>query len=109
VLTILIMCINFEALVAVVRALVSTAGGPTGQSLLIDALNIWFTNLVVFALWFWNIDAGAPASRWVALKTNSDFLSPQMLGSGDEDPDWSPGCCQTNGNLSPARRISPNG
>lgn len=91
ILTVLVMCVNFEALVAVVRALLSTAKGPSGQSLLLDALNIWFTNVVVFALWFWNIDAGGPASRGVMRKTNPDFLFPQMLGSGDEDPDWSPG------------------
>ena len=91
VLTILVMGINFEALIAVVRALLATGKGPSGHSLLIDALNIWFTNVVVFALWFWNIDAGGPASRGVSLKTSPDFLFPQMLGSGDEDPGWSPG------------------
>jgi hypothetical protein len=91
VLTVLVMCINFEALIAVVRALLASGKGPSGQSLLLDALNIWFTNVVVFALWFWNIDAGGPASRGISVKTNPDFLFPQMLGSGDEDPSWSPG------------------
>ena len=27
-----------------------------GKSLLVDSLNIWATNLIVFALWYWNID-----------------------------------------------------
>jgi len=90
-LTGLAMLMNFEALVAVVRALIAGSKGPSGQSLLIDALNIWFTNVVVFALWYWNIDAGGPASRGLAGKRTPDFLFPQMLGEGDKDPDWSPG------------------
>jgi hypothetical protein len=90
-LTIIAMLMNFEALVAVVRALIAGSKGPSGQSLLIDALNIWFTNVVVFALWFWNIDAGGPASRGLSDKRAPDFLFPQMLGAGDRDPAWSPG------------------
>ena len=27
-----------------------------GKSLLVDSLNIWATNLIIFALWYWNID-----------------------------------------------------
>ena len=55
-LTVAVMAINFEALVSVTRELLHGAKGPSGQSLLLDALNIWFTNVVVFALWYWNID-----------------------------------------------------
>jgi len=90
-LTALVMAMNFEALVAVVKALITGGKGPSGQSLLIDALNIWFTNVVVFALWYWNIDAGGPASRGLSGKETPDFLFPQMLGTGDKDPEWSPG------------------
>jgi len=90
-LTVLVMLMNFEALIQVVRALIAGTKGPSGQSLLIDALNIWFTNVVVFALWYWTIDAGGPASRGLSKRTAPDFLFPQMLGSGDKDPGWSPG------------------
>ena len=85
-----VMIINTFALVAVVRALMHGAKG--GQSLLIDAMNIWFTNVVIFALWYWNIDLGGAVSRGLhGDKSRPDFLFPQMLGSGDRDPDWSPG------------------
>ena len=90
-LTAVVMIINFEALLAVVRALLHGAKGASGQALLLDALNIWFTNVVVFALWFWNIDSGGPAARGIIAKTAPDFLFPQMLGSGDKDPAWTPG------------------
>lgn len=90
-LTAIVMAINFEALVSVVKELVHDAKRPNGQSLLIDALNIWVTNIVIFALWFWNIDAGGPALKGLGAKRSPDFLFPQMLGAGDGDPDWTPG------------------
>jgi len=88
-LTAIVMAINFYALVSVTRELLHGAKG--GQSLLLDALNIWFTNVVVFALWFWNIDRGGPAMRGLGAKGAPDFLFPQMLGAGDKDPKWTPG------------------
>lgn len=91
VLTVVVMAINFEALVSVTRALLYGAKGPSGQSLLIDALNIWFTNVVVFALWFWTIDRGGPIARELGTPSRPDFLFPQMLGESDENPDWTPG------------------
>ena len=90
-LTLAVMAINFEALVSVMRALLGGAKGPSGQSLLVDALNIWFTNVIVFALWFWNTDRAGPAARGLGSKVAPDFLFPQMLGAGDEDPGWTPG------------------
>jgi len=90
-LTIVVMGINFQALVSVLGALLHGARGPSGQSLLMDALNIWFTNVVIFALWFWNIDRGGPAGRGLGADETPDFLFPQMLGTGDQDPRWTPG------------------
>lgn len=90
-LTVVVMAINFEALVSVTRALLNGAKGPSGQSLLIDALNIWFTNVVVFALWYWTIDRGGPIPRTMGNPSRPDFLFPQMLGDADQHPDWTPG------------------
>jgi hypothetical protein len=86
-----VMVINFEALVSVTKALLHGAKGPSGQSLLIDALNIWFTNVVVFALWYWTIDRGGPIPRQMGNPSRPDFLFPQMLGEADQNPDWTPG------------------
>ncbi|GGB43429.1 hypothetical protein GCM10011380_36100 [Sphingomonas metalli] len=83
------MALNLYALVSVTKQLISGAKG--GQSLLIDALNIWFTNIIVFALWFWNIDRGGPARLGLHDDKRPDFLFPQMIGTGDQDPTWSPG------------------
>lgn len=90
-LTALITAINFEALFAVLHALLYGSKGATGQTLLIDALNIWFTNVVVFALWFWNLDRGGPALRGLKREQAPDFLFPQMTGDIPGYEKWMPG------------------
>jgi hypothetical protein len=90
-LTALCMLINLLNLAAVTHALLEGARGPTGKSLLIDALNIWVTNIVIFALWYWNIDRGGAIARSSRKTPKPDFLFPQMLGTGDRNPTWSPG------------------
>jgi len=53
-----------------------------GEALLKTAVNIWLTNLIVYALWFWEIDGGGPDARTHTPVTQeierSDFLFPQM-------------------------------
>ena len=90
-LTAIITAINFEALFTVLNALLYGAKGATGQSLLIDALNIWFTNVVVFALWFWNLDRGGPAMRGMKNERRVDFQFPQMMGNVPGNENWTPG------------------
>ena len=89
-LTALITLMNFGALLLLVRALLSGHGGATGQTLLLDALNIWVTNVIAFALWYWSIDRGGPAARGIVAAEVDDFLFPQM-SQGQQYPDWSPG------------------
>ena len=90
-LTALITAINFEALFAVLHALLYGAKGANGQTLLIDALNIWLTNVVVFALWFWNLDRGGPALRGLKNERPADFMFPQMMQSPVGETNWTPG------------------
>jgi hypothetical protein len=53
---------NQVALVQLVNHLVHP-GGLTGQRLLLAALQVWVTNVIVFALVFWEIDRGGPVAR----------------------------------------------
>ena len=62
--------------------------------LLRSAAALWIANVLVFALWYWKVDAGGPTSRDRARGKaghglNSSFLFPQMTGSS-RDPNWSP-------------------
>jgi len=65
-------------------------------ALLRSAAALWVTNILVFASWYWRLDAGGPhARRLQTCHTKGDFLFPQMtLGPNTmipANPDWSPG------------------
>jgi hypothetical protein len=65
-------------------------------ALLRSAAALWITNVLVFASWYWRLDAGGPHARNLsACHTKGDFLFPQMtLAPGTQtplDPSWSPG------------------
>jgi hypothetical protein len=66
------------------------------EQLLRSAAALWITNILVFALWYWRLDAGGPNQRDArAGHCDGDFLFPQMTmteqalkEAGQED--WSP-------------------
>ena len=68
------------------------------ESLLISAAGLWLTNILVFALWYWRLDAGGPHGRESSAgNLRSAFLFPQMLRQDGSDPGgkvergpWSP-------------------
>jgi hypothetical protein len=66
-----------------VRALPEHLQSPT--ELLLSAVSLWLTNIFVFALWYWRLDAGGPHGR-DQRPGHSDgaFLFPQMTNQ------WSP-------------------
>jgi hypothetical protein len=85
--------INFVALVLLVRAIVAGNAG-TGRALLVDAINIWITNVVIFALWYWFLDRGGPSSRGLVPAHKRDFLfTQQQQGAGATSgfSGWLPG------------------
>jgi len=59
-------------------------------TLLRAAIALWFTNILVFALWYWKLDAGGPTGRERAAgNIDSSFAFPQMVVP-DCDAHWSP-------------------
>jgi hypothetical protein len=83
-LLLVIAAANAAALILVVKALVS--GQAThGKQLLLAAGQVWMTNIIVFALAFWELDRGGPVRRTQAEGRDlpaADFRFPQ-----DEDHD----------------------
>ncbi len=61
-LILLIALANATSLVLLVDALVN-GSTKDGSSLLIGAAQVWLTNIIVFALAFWEIDRGGPVVR----------------------------------------------
>lgn len=65
----------------------------TPKALLRSALALWITNVLIFALWYWKLDAGGPLLRELPNgMAKSSFLFPQMMNRGEvaTDPCWVP-------------------
>jgi uncharacterized membrane protein len=62
----------------------------TPTALLRSALSLWVANVLVFAVWYWKLDAGGPVPREAANGMDkSSFLFPQMARP-NPDPCWVP-------------------
>lgn len=82
-LVLLIAAANAGSLVLLVRALVG--GAEDGPGLLLAAGQVWLTNVLVFALAYWELDRGGPVKRTQTARPGlpaADFRFPQ-----DEDHD----------------------
>ncbi|WP_269047637.1 hypothetical protein [Paenarthrobacter sp. Z7-10] len=80
----LLVAANEVALVQLVIVL-TTAGTGNGARDLLSALQVWVTNVIAFALVFWELDRGGPVARRHAPRKElpaADFRFPQ-----DEDHD----------------------
>ena len=72
------------------------AGKEAPQQLLLSAASLWITNILVFALWYWRLDAGGPYQRdKVPGHSDGAFLFPQMTMSKEAlresgQRNWSP-------------------
>ena len=89
-LTALVSAANLGSLILLVRGVVTGRGGPA-PTLLLDAADIWLTNLIVFALWFWNIDRSGPSSAGLAREGPPEFLFSAMLHDASRSSGWRPG------------------
>ena len=67
------------------------------SELLRAATALWICNVLIFASWYWRLDAGGPHQRDLSVcHTDGAFLFPQMTLSRElriemEEDDWKPG------------------
>jgi hypothetical protein len=65
--------------------------GLTASPLLVTGAVIWLTNVVVFALWYWEFDRGGPTARALNTKCYPDFQFVQMVSPSEQvPPEWEP-------------------
>ncbi len=81
---------NAYSAVALIREIVSGHGTVDASELLSTGAAVYLTNIIVFGLWYWDLDRGGPAARAHGLKEYPDFLFPQMTQTGVSDPEWEP-------------------
>jgi hypothetical protein len=61
-----------------------------GRELILSSIAIWLTNVIVFGLWYWELDRGGPYERHQRTHREPDFLFPQMATPGAGRPNWAP-------------------
>ena len=80
----LIALANMTALALLIHALLSGQLSQ-GRALLLGACQVWITNMIAFALAFWELDRGGPVAR--ALDPRDQLPPADFRFSQDEDDD----------------------
>ncbi|SMH36101.1 hypothetical protein SAMN06295885_1213 [Rathayibacter oskolensis] len=100
-LAVVLAAANQVNVVSVIIALVD--GSTDGPLLLLTALQVWVTNVVAYALLFWELDRGGPLARGTLPRAQlppADFAFPQdayrdtvaeVSVTSSERADWRPG------------------
>ncbi len=81
---------NALAVVLLIRDLVQGNNGDDPVPLLSTGGNIWITNVIIFALLYWEFDRGGPAARAAGTRALPDFLFPQMADDSGIFRAWEP-------------------
>jgi uncharacterized membrane protein len=81
---------NAASAARLVNDLVQSQGIRDPTKLLLTGAAIWLTNMIVFALWYWEFDRGGPVARSRGLRPHPDFLFPQMTSPDLSPEDWEP-------------------
>jgi hypothetical protein len=89
-LTAVLFAVNAWSGTALVVDLLSGRSSRSAGTLLTSGGLIYAVNVVVFALWYWELDRGGPVARGLGLRAFPDFLFPQMQAGGLVSPEWEP-------------------
>jgi hypothetical protein len=84
----------YSAARLVIELVHNRAGSDSGLDnaglLLRNGGAVWLTNVIVFALWYWEMDRGGPVARAIGRREHADFLFPQMATPEYASKDWEP-------------------
>ncbi len=85
----LVNAANIASLGLLIHSLLN-GSKSSGKQLILAAIGIWVTSLIVFALWYWQVDRGGPVARCHPNQPKPDLFFPQMANPELAEPDWSP-------------------
>ncbi len=79
---------NVDSFFLVIKLLLTEGRVLSGRELIISALAIFITNIIVFALWYWEIDSpGLTGRKWSIHHKDFQFTQQDMP---NEFPNWQP-------------------
>jgi uncharacterized membrane protein len=85
----LVSAANSASIILLVHLLVNGATA-TAPTLLRAAVHMWAVNVLLFALWYWQLDGGGPLERPTCPATERDFLFPQQTEAVFAESGWRP-------------------
>jgi hypothetical protein len=85
-----VSAINVTSLGLLVHHLVQ-GGTATGGALVLSGTKLLLTNVLLFAVWFWELDRGGPVVRFADPNALPDFGFPQMDNAQLAPKGWRPG------------------
>ncbi|HUJ35958.1 MAG TPA: hypothetical protein VLW51_12155 [Solirubrobacteraceae bacterium] len=65
-------------------------GTRNGHALILSGIVLWCTNVLLFGLWYWEVDRGGPVARACDAEDLPDFLFVQMMNPDYAPKDWRP-------------------
>ncbi len=89
-LTALISLANAWASAQLIDGLINGTNGDNASLLLGRGASVYITNILVFALWYWEWDRGGPVARAQGSGGYPDFLFPQMSTPEAAPAEWKP-------------------
>ena len=89
VLVFLVTLDNAWSAVRLVLEIVEGHAPGTPAQLLAAGGTVWATNVIAFALWYWEFDRGGPVHRSLGKAVHPDLMFPQMASPELAPPDWS--------------------
>jgi uncharacterized membrane protein len=86
----LVSLVNIVLLARLVDHLIN-GSSVGGRSLILSGAVLWVTNVLLFAVWYWEMDRGGPVARYENASALVDFQFPQMDDPKLAPEGWRPG------------------
>ncbi|HEY5059568.1 MAG TPA: hypothetical protein VII51_11190 [Gaiellaceae bacterium] len=80
---------NSASIYLLVHVLIN-GGAVVASPLLRAAVHLWCVNVLIFALWFWELDGGGPLNRHTCTIHERDFFFPQQTDPALFGTSWRP-------------------
>jgi uncharacterized membrane protein len=85
---ILLGVVTLALAISIIRLVITLSNNKHPTALLLSSVLLWIFNILVFALWYWEIDGGGPVKRHLAGHQAADFMFPQQANGNDGS--WAP-------------------
>lgn len=86
----LVSLTNIVSLGLLIHYLIN-GGKVGGHQLILSGTVLWANNVLLFSVWYWELDRGGPVARFLHPNTLPDFQFPQMENPQLAPQGWRPG------------------